>query len=60
MFFNPIDIKYFGPVELRTKLGLRGHIRESLGTHGLFKSVYNSMIKQHDTICIDLYKRVFP
>mmetsp|Transcript_23190 Transcript_23190/g.17616 ORF Transcript_23190/g.17616 Transcript_23190/m.17616 type:complete len:104 (+) Transcript_23190:1508-1819(+) len=37
MFFNPKDIKYFKPVELYTKFGLRGHIKDSLGTHGLMK-----------------------
>ena len=26
MFFNPKDIKYFKPVELKTKLGLRVNI----------------------------------
>jgi hypothetical protein len=26
MFFNPKDIKYFKPVEVRTKLGLRVNI----------------------------------
>lgn len=23
MFFNPADVKYFRPIEVRTKLGLR-------------------------------------
>ena len=32
MFFNPDDIRYFKPVELWTKHGLRGHIREPRGT----------------------------
>jgi pre-rRNA-processing protein TSR1 len=26
MFFNPKDVKYFKPVEIYTKFGLRGHI----------------------------------
>lgn len=37
MFFNPIDIRYFKPVELKTKLGYKGHIIEPLGTHGFMK-----------------------
>ena len=45
MFFNPKDIKYFTPVELKTKHGLRGNIREPLGTHGYMKCHFNSGIK---------------
>lgn len=37
MFFNELDIAYYKPVQLRTKRGRTGHIRESLGTHGYFK-----------------------
>lgn len=31
MFFNREDIDWFRPVELRTKYGRRGHIKEPLG-----------------------------
>lgn len=60
MFNDPTDVKYYQPAELATKCGLRGHIRESVGTKGLFKAIFNAPIKQNDTILLVLYKRVFP
>ena len=60
MFFNSKDVKYFKPVEVFTKFGLRGHIKESLGTHGLMKCYFNDYIKSNDTVCMPLYRRVFP
>ena len=57
MFFNPKDVKYFKPVELYTKFGMRGHIKDSLGTHGLMKCQFNDFIKSNDTVCMPLYKR---
>jgi len=45
MFFDPKDVKYFKPVELYTQQGHRGHIKDSLGTHGLMKCMFNDFLK---------------
>uniref|UniRef100_A0A146LG16 Pre-rRNA-processing protein TSR1 homolog n=1 Tax=Lygus hesperus TaxID=30085 RepID=A0A146LG16_LYGHE len=60
MFYNREDIEWFKPVELRTKYGRRGHIKEPLGTHGHMKCVFNSQLKSQDTVLLNLYKRIFP
>jgi pre-rRNA-processing protein TSR1 len=60
MFYDPNDIKWFKPVEISTKFGLTGHIKEPLGTHGAMKCHFNKIIKQHDTVCMTLYKRIYP
>jgi hypothetical protein len=50
MFFNRADINWFKPIELRTKYGRRGHIKEPLGTHGHFKALFDRPISQQVNI----------
>jgi len=60
MFFNDDDVRWFQPIDLYTKLGRRGKITKAVGSKGLFKCVFNDIVMQHDVVCMDLYKRVFP
>jgi pre-rRNA-processing protein TSR1 len=60
MFYNPEDVRWFMPAGITTKHGLQGNIIQSVGDHGVMKCLFNAPIKQHDTVCLPLYKRVFP
>eukprot|EP00934_Nitzschia_sp_Nitz4_P006319 Nitzschia sp. Nitz4//scaffold1_size375055//257938//260667//NITZ4_000301-RA/size375055-processed-gene-0.379-mRNA-1//1//CDS//3329541120//6309//frame0 len=60
MFYDPEDVKWFKPAAISTKHGLNGKIEQSVGEHGTMKCLFNAPIKQHDTVCLPLYKRVYP
>ncbi|XP_076913936.1 uncharacterized protein LOC143572753 [Bidens hawaiensis] len=60
MFHNPEDMKWFKPVEVWTKLGRRGRIKEPVGTHGAMKCILNGVLQQSDTVCMSLFKRSYP
>lgn len=60
MFFNAEDVNWFKALQLWTKRGRSGFIKESLGTHGYFKATFDGRINPQDAVGVSLYKRVFP
>ena len=60
MFFNKEDVDWFKALTLWTKRGRRGEVRESLGTHGYFKAIFDGRINPQDSVGVSLYKRVWP
>ncbi|KAL9599804.1 MAG: hypothetical protein Q9219_003590 [cf. Caloplaca sp. 3 TL-2023] len=60
MFFNKEDVDWFKALRLWTKRGRQGFVRESLGTHGYFKAVFDGRVGAQDAVGVSLYKRVWP
>ncbi|CAG8951399.1 hypothetical protein HYFRA_00007313 [Hymenoscyphus fraxineus] len=60
MFFNRDDVEWFKALQLWTKRGRSGFIKESLGTHGYFKATFDGKINPQDSVGVSLYKRVWP
>lgn len=60
MFFNQEDVNWFKALQLWTKRGRSGFIKESLGTHGYFKATFDGRINPQDAVGVSLYKRVWP
>ncbi|KHJ32223.1 putative pre-rrna processing protein tsr1 [Erysiphe necator] len=60
MFFNREDVEWFKALQLWTKRGRTGYIKEPLGTHGYFKATFDGKINPQDAVSISLYKRMWP
>lgn len=60
MFFNREDVEWFKALQLWTKRGRSGFIKDALGTHGYFKATFDGRINPQDSVGVSLYKRVWP
>ena len=60
MFFNREDVEWFKALQLWTRRGRSGFIKESLGTHGYFKATFDGKINPQDAVGVSLYKRMWP
>lgn len=60
MFFSAEDVQYFRALQLWTKRGRSGFIKEPLGTHGYFKATFDGKVNPLDSVAVSLYKRVWP
>ncbi|KAL0227522.1 hypothetical protein RCL1_003666 [Eukaryota sp. TZLM3-RCL] len=60
MFFNRDDINFYKPIRLWTRDGKQGNIIGPIGTHGLLKAKFSATLKSSDTVCMSLFKRVYP
>ncbi|KAB8346239.1 hypothetical protein FH972_023284 [Carpinus fangiana] len=60
MFFTAEDVAWFKALPLWTNRGRQGTIKESLGTHGYFKAMFDSKVGLQDAVGVSLYKRVWP
>lgn len=60
MFFNAEDVAYFRALQLSTKRGRQGFVKEALGTHGYFKATFDGKVGAMDAVGVSLWKRVWP
>lgn len=60
LFVFPSDAEAFVTSRVTTKMGLSGTVTSALGTHGLVKCEFDDAISSADTVCLHMYKRVFP
>ncbi|KAK5116375.1 hypothetical protein LTR62_007922 [Meristemomyces frigidus] len=60
MFFSDADVEYFSALQLWTRRGRSGFVKEPLGTHGYFKATFDGKINPLDSVAVSLYKRVWP
>lgn len=60
MFHDREDVLFFAAIQLRTKYGRTGFIKEPLGTHGYMKTTWDKQLQGVDTVLMPLYKRIYP